>query len=222
MRMVGPAVRQLQQVFVEDWYYATGKDLTQAELFPFPSDEGPLTAQVVHGGPVGEVRAFHALMFAAICEARERITLATSFFVPTESLVTALETAAVRGVDVRVLVPRKSEYPWTVYAGRSYYGSLLRSGVKIYEYRRGILHSKTLTVDGNWSLVGSPNFDPRSLLLNFEVGAVIYDESFAQELEEHFAADLEFAREIHLTQWAARPLRQVLLENCCRLFSPVM
>ncbi len=222
MRMIGPAVQQLQQVFVEDWFYATGTDLTHSEFFPQPPEQGHLTAQVVSGGPVGDTHPFHTLMFAAICEARERITLATSFFVPTEALVMALETAAVRGVEVRLLVPRKSEHPWTVYAGRSNYDSLLQCGAKIYEYRRGILHSKTLTIDGNWSLVGSPNFDARSLILNFEVGVVIYDESFAQELEAHFLADIEHATAIRMTEWSRRPLRRVLIENFCRLFSPVM
>lgn len=222
LRITGPAVLQLQRVFAEDWFYATGEDLTQSLLFPPTEAAGPLTAQVVSSGPVGEIRAFHSLMFAAINEARERITLATSFFVPTDSLVTALETAALRGVQVRLLNPGKSAYPWTTRAGRSYYDTLLQAGVVIHEYRRGILHSKTLTIDGCWSLVGSPNFDVRSLLLNFEVGVAVYDAGFAQALEEHYEADLQHATQIDAISWSRRPLRQVLVENFCRLFSPVM
>ena len=194
VRMLGPVVRQLQRVFAEDWFYAVGEDLTKADLFPLPDETGPLTAQVVSGGPTGEMRTFHSLMFAAINEAREKVTLATSFFVPTDPLVTALETAALRGVDVRLLLAGKSEHRWTVHAGRSYYDTLLNSGVRIYEYRRGIQHAKTLTVDGCWSLVGSPNFDLRSLILNFEVGVAVYDAAFAAELECHFAADLSMRR----------------------------
>lgn len=222
LRLVGPTVLQLQQVFVEDWYYATGEDLTDPACFPSPEERGDVVAQVVSGGPVGEVRTFHALMFAAINTARQRVTLATSFFVPTEALVMALETAAIRGVDVRLLVPGRSMYPWTIYAGRSYYDPLLRAGVKIAEYRRGILHSKTLTIDGCWSLVGSPNFDARSLLLNFEVGVAIFDPRIAEELERHYEADLAHARIIHLEERRRQRARHILSENVCRLFSPVL
>src|SRR4029077_870573 len=108
-----------------------------------------------------EVSTFHAVQFAAINEARERILLATSYFVPPESLVTALETAARRGVRVRLMLAGRSAYFWTVAAGRSYYDSLLAAGVEIYEYQHGLMHAKTLTVDGQWSLVGTSNFDTR-------------------------------------------------------------
>jgi cardiolipin synthase len=222
LRLTGPSVLQLQQVFVEDWYYATGEDLTQVEKFPLPRSRGEVAAQVVSGGPVDELHTFHSLMFSAINEASERITLATSFFVPTDALVMALETAALRGVQVRLLLSGKSMHPWTILAGRSYYEQLLRAGVTIHEYRRGIMHSKTLTIDGCWSLVGSPNFDPRSLVLNFEVGVALFDERIAAELESHYETDLEHAREIRFDQWVKRPLRHVFAENCCRLFSPVM
>ena len=222
MRLTGPTVLQLQHVFAEDWFYATGEELREPHHYPDPEPQDGVAAQVVSGGPVGEVRTFHSLMFAAINEARRQITLATSFFVPTEALVMALETAALRGVDVRLLVAGRSEHPWTVYAGRSYYETLLRAGVTIHEYRRGILHSKTLTVDGCWSLVGSPNFDARSLLLNFEVGVAVYDEHFARQLEEHYESDLEHARLIRHEDWSRRRVRQILIENFCRLFSPVL
>ena len=161
LQVHGPAVLQLQQVFAEDWYYAAGEELTAPARFPAPEELGDVVAQVVSGGPVGETRPFHALMFTAINEARRRVTLTTSYFVPTDALVMALETAALRGVEVRLLTPGKSTYFWTLMAGRSYYESLLHSGVSIYEYTRGTMHSKTLTVDGCWSLVGTPNFDAR-------------------------------------------------------------
>ncbi|MCA9056164.1 MAG: cardiolipin synthase, partial [Planctomycetaceae bacterium] len=222
LRITGPAVVQLQQVFADDWFFATGQELTQPDLYPPPPPASGLTAQVVSGGPVGEVRAFHSLMFAAINEARDRVTLATSFFVPTDALCMALETAALRGVRVRLMVPGRSEHPWTVHAGRSYYETLLRAGADIHEYRRGILHSKTLTIDGCWSLVGSPNFDARSLLLNFEVGVAVYDEGFARQLERDFELDLEHARTIRADDWGRRKLHHVFVENLCRLFSPVM
>ena len=222
LELRGPTVPQLQQVFAEDWYYATGEELTQPERFPPPRESGDVLAQVVSGGPDADVAAFHALMFAAINEAQQKVTLATSYFVPTDPLVMALETAAWRGVQVRLLVAGKSAHRWTVLAGRSYYDSLLKAGVEIHEYKRGILHSKTLSVDGCWSLVGTPNFDARSLLLNFEVGVAMYDPGIAAQLEQHYEDDIQHARRIRLEHWNHRPLRQVFVENVCRMFSPVM
>lgn len=222
LRLHGPTVLQLQQVFAEDWYYATGEELTQPELFPIPQESGNVIAQVIVGEPAGDERAFHALMFAAINEAREQVLLATSYFVPPESLVTALETAALRGVKARLLLPGKSDHMFTVFAARSYYETLLKAGVEVYEYQGGLLHSKTLTVDGNWSLVGSPNFDNRSLMLNFEVAVAAYDSKLAEQLQEHFERDLSRAKRLHLEAWSQRRVPQVLLENTCRLFAPVL
>ncbi|MEZ6058394.1 MAG: cardiolipin synthase [Planctomycetaceae bacterium] len=222
LELHGPTVLQLQQVFAEDWYYATDEEVTSPSRFPVPSETGNEVAQVVSGGPVGESRPFHALMFTAINEARRRVTLTTSYFVPTAALVMALETAALRGVDVRLLVPSQSTYYWTLMAGRSYYESLLRSGVTIHEYTKGMLHSKTLTVDGCWSLVGTPNFDARSLNLNFEVAVAMFGSRIARELEEHYEADLLGAVPILSAEWDGRPLRKVFIENFFRLFSPLM
>ena len=222
LKLHGPSVLQLQQIFAEDWFYATGQDLTEPIWFPEPDRSGDVVAQVVSGGPGDEVRVFLSLMFAAINQAKEKIHLATCYFVPTDALVTALESAAYRGVKVRLLVPRRSGHHWTVLAGRSYYDSLLRAGVEIYEYRRGVHHSKTLTIDGSWSLIGTPNFDSRSLLLNFENGVAFYDPRIAAELEAHFEEDLDHSRRVLLDLWMRRPTRQVFTENLCRLFSPVM
>ncbi len=222
LQMTGPVVLQLQQVFAEDWYYATGEELTLPERVPESVEQGDIVAQVVSGGPTGEMRTFHLLMFSAINEAQQSITLATSYFVPTEALMLALETAAHRGVRVRLLLAGRAVYRWTVLAGRSYYEPLLEAGVEIYEYRRGILHAKTLTIDGHWSLVGTANFDSRSLLLNFEVGVAVYNPAFADELEAQFAEDLRHAKQIRLDYWVKRPLRQVLIENLCRLGAPLL
>ena len=98
----------------------------------------------------------------------------------------------------------------------------MRAGVEIYEYEHGLLHSKTLTIDGHWSLVGTPNFDARSLLLNFEVAVVTYDRKIASQLEEHFEKDRERSKPIELERWIARPTRHILAESICRLFAPVL
>jgi cardiolipin synthase len=218
----GSSVSQLQQVFTEDWYYATGEEIQGPEEFPTPESSGEVAAQVISSGPDGDLREFHSLMFGAINDAQTEVLLTTSYFVPTDALLAALCTSAARGVKVRLIVPQKSDHRWVVWAGRSYYDQLLEAGVEINEYKRGIMHSKTLVIDGCWSLVGSPNFDPRSLLLNFEVGVVMYDYNIAQTLKEHFETDLEHCRRIHREEFEKRPLRSVFAENFCRLFSPVL
>lgn len=221
LRIEGPAVWQLQQVFAEDWYYSTGEELVDPILFPPPSRSGQGIAQVVSGGPDGVSEPFHTLTFAAINEARESITIATSYFAPTVPLTMALETAAARGVKVRLMIAGNSVYPWTVWVGRSFYDSLLRAGVEIFEYKKGILHSKTITIDGVWSLVGTANFDYRSMLLNFEVALALYGEEHAKTLEQQFTRDLEACREIHLNVWEKRSLTRVFIENVCRLMAPL-
>lgn len=222
LKLAGPTVLQLQKVFVEDWYYATGEEVTQPERFPDPTCDGDVVAQVVSGGPTGDMRTFHSLMFTAINEARDRVTIATSYFVPTDALQMALETAARRGVQVRLLLAGRSAHRWTVLAGRAFYESLLQAGVEIQEYRRGILHSKTITIDGNWSLISTANFDSRSMLLNFEVGVAVFDAQTATNLEADYVNDIEHAKRIRLDYWEQRGSMNVFLENLCRLFAPVM
>ena len=217
----GATVLQLQEVFAIDWHYATGDDLP-ADAYHLPVETGHVLAQVLAGGPDDEDGVFHSLMFAAINCAERQVTLATSYFVPTPPLVSALETAALRGVKTRVLLSGPKTYWATRNAARSYYDSLLRAGVEIHEYQAGQFHSKTLTIDGCWSLVGTPNFDSRSLYLNFEVGVVLYDLGLAEQLEHHFDQDLPHAHRIQLEEWLRRSTLARLKENFCRMFSPVL
>lgn len=222
LRLAGPAVLQLQQVFAEDWYFATGQPLTSREWYPHPVEAGEHIAQVIAGGPDNEAAVLHSLFFAAINEAHERITLATSYFVPTPALQTALETAACRGVRVRLLLQGRGAHAFMVTAARAHYASLLESGVEIHEYEAGLLHSKTLTIDGNWSVVGTPNFDTRSLYLNFEVAVVVYGAKAATQLEEQFEHDLTRSHRIDPATWPQRSARQKVTEQFLRLFSPVL
>lgn len=218
----GPAVLQLQQVFAEDWFYATGEELSGPEWYPIPETMGDHMAQVVPGGPYGGADAFHHLFFAAINEAENRITLATSFFVPTPPLVTALETAAYRGVSVRLMLAGKPDIRGMLTAGRAFYDTLLESGVEIYEYQEGLQHAKTLTIDGRWSLVGSPNFDSRSVLLNFEVAVAFDSPALAEQLEDHFVRDCLRAKKIDPATWNQRGMIPRIAEQAIRLFSPIL
>ncbi len=223
LRIEGPAVLQLQQVFAEDWYFATSEPLTDITLFPDPGEPGDVVAQVVADGPTGPGagNATRILFFEALAQARHSILLTTGYFVPMHELAWSLQAAAMRGVEVRLLVPGRSSYLWTIYAGRSYYESLLRAGVEIYEYRRGAMHAKTLTIDGRWSFVGSANFDSRSLMLNFEAGVAIDDRPVAAQLERQFDADVADSIPIDPATWAERPLWRSLAENTFRMFGPL-
>jgi len=136
-------------------------------------------------------------------------------------LLMALVTAACRGVRVRVIVGGPHARFWTLLAARSYYDTLLQAGVEIYEYRKGILHSKTLSVDGQWCMVGSPNFDSRSLILNFEVAVAMYDSKLTQQLDEAFERDVRDAVRVDADAWGRRPRSHVLGENFFRLFAPL-
>lgn len=222
LRLEGPTVLQLQEIFAVDWLYATGEDLNDPALFPPPRDAGTVDAQVLAGGPDLAESVFHNLYFSAINEARRSVTLATSYFVPTPGLSAALVAAALRGVRTRVLVSGPVTYWTTYHAGRSFYDELLAAGVEVYEFTRGQQHAKTLSVDGCWAFVGTPNFDPRSVFLNFEVGVVLYDTGIAEQLDHEFDTDLKDATRIDPTTWSQRRFTEKLVENGCRLFAPVL
>lgn len=218
----GPAVLQLQRVFAQDWFFATGEALTADELYPEPERRGDITAQVVSDGPDNDVDVFYCLLIAAIGLAQRRVTLTTPYFVPPEGLAATLETAARRGVDVRIMTAGRGNWTWTFQAGRSYYDTLLKAGAKIWEYQRGLYHAKTIVVDGEWSLVGTANCDFRSFILNFEVALATFDETIAAELEKEFEDDLQFARRIDLEEWRRRPTSARLNEEFWRLFAPIL
>lgn len=217
----GPTVLQFQQVFSRDWFYATGEALTRPTYYPKPDQSGRVSAMAVSDGPDSEVDVFYSLFVAAIGMSQQRVTLATPYFVPPEGVAVALETAARRGVRVRIMVANRGNFAWTLNAGRSYYAPLLKAGVEIYEYDRGIYHPKTLTVDGQWSLVGTPNCDFRSFILNFEVAVSLFDRDLAAELEEQFDGDLRYARRIDPEEWQQRTKMTVLQERFWRLFAPL-
>ena len=226
LQVEGPAVAGLHQIFLQDWYYATNDILTDPVLFPVPEVSGKHSLHVIAGGPSRHSQTFHDLMFTAINSAQTKIAVTTSFFVPPEPLLMALENAARRGIHVRLLVAGRvdfwSAHRWTIPAGRASYQSLLKAGVEIFEYQSGLLHAKTLTIDGTWSLIGTPNFDSRSLLLNFEAALAIYDSQVAVELEEQFESDTHHAIQIESQTWANRGTTQKIWENFCRLFTPVL
>jgi cardiolipin synthase A/B len=223
MTLEGPVVRQLIDVFNEDWYCATDRPVDGAvpKVAGRP-EHGNVLAQVIADGPDLDIRPLRTLLLAAIIEAERSITISTGYFVPTPPLQEALCAAATRGVKVRLLVAGAATYWYTLWAGRSFYSELLRLGAEVYEYAGGLFHAKVLVVDECWSLVGTPNFDVRSLDLNFEVAVAFSDEGIARELEQHFQTDLKRSKRIDPEQWAKRSAWRVRGENFCRLFGPLL
>jgi cardiolipin synthase len=223
LRIEGDAVRSLQLLFVEDWAYASGqRDFISsvAQAMP-PPQPGPIAAQVLSSGPDSPWEAIHRLHVGAIHAATRRIWLATPYFVPGEAAMMALTSAALGGVDVRVLVPLRSDSRLVTWAARSYFDELMAAGARVYEYGPRLLHTKALLVDDDVAIIGSANFDSRSFRLNFEVSVLFRDAAIAADLarliEGEFASAPRVRAERAQPLWAAR-----LPEALARLLSPLL
>lgn len=220
LRVVGPSVFDLTTVFAEDWTFATGERLVPSSM-PLPVRDGSVVA-VLPSGPDQVANANAQTYFAALSGALERCWLTTPYFVPDEPTVSALCNAAYRGIDVKVLVPALCDVPVAQAAGRFFYGPLLRSGVRIFEYLPSVLHAKTVVVDGSWALVGSANLDFRSFSLNFELGALVFDHAFATLLEERFTRDLAESREVSIASVEQRGFAERVRLGLARLLAPLL
>lgn len=222
LRLEGPAVAALQRIFIEDWDFATGENLRGEKYFPRLPPVGDAVVQIVASGPDQEQNAFRELIFAAVSVARERLWIATPYFVPDGGIIDALRLVKRMGVDVRVLFPLRPDHWLTHYAGCYLIGDLLPEGIRFYQYARGMMHAKFLMTDGRWAYVGSSNFDNRSLHLNFEANCVVHSPPLIAELEQTFLKDLEDSILLEPEVFARRPFSTRIIENCCRLFSPVL
>ncbi len=224
LRLEGDVVRRLQLVFCEDWAYATGdRDFLSCVVRDTPVEPapGPVRAQVLVSGPDSPWEAIHRMHVSAIQAAKKRVWMTTPYFVPGEAAMMALTSAALAGLDVRLLVPRDSDSKLVTLAARSYFGQLLVAGVKVYEYGPRMLHSKTLLVDDELALIGSANFDHRSFRLNFEVSVLFDDPGIADQLATLIEGELAHAPRVQ--RGRRRPLlRARLPEALARLMSPLL
>jgi len=217
----GGAVRWLQYVFLQDWYYASGKKLEHdGQLLPVAEPTGQIPVQIVASGPDSDGEAIHRAMIDAINLSLHRVWLATPYFVPTEPALVALANAALRGVQVKLIVPEQSDSRIVTAAARSYYRELQDAGVLIFEYQGRMFHPKTLVVDSLYGMVGSANFDNRSFRLNFEVAAVLYDRKLNEQLAAMFEADLSHCQRVPRKRRS--PPQQQLFEAVARLGSPLL
>lgn len=223
LRITGDVVLELQQVFVEDWIYTTGNhDFISTIARDLPALEpGPVCAQVLSSGPDSDWEAIHRLHVSTIHAARQRAWLITPYFVPGEAALMALSSAALAGLDVRLMVPKASDSRWVTLAARSYYDRLMDAGVKIYEYGPRMLHSKALLKDDDVAIIGSANFDNRSFRLNFEVSVLFEDAGVAADLARQIEGEFAHAPRVR----SPRPqafLTERLPEALARLLSPLL
>lgn len=204
VRVEGPVVAQLQQLFLDQWRLQTCTSVAPAHYFPQLHAVGG-QRMAVAARSAGERRGrFYAALLGAIEEARSRILITVGYFVPTRRLMRALVKAAQRGVDVRLVLPGFSDVPAAVHAGRSHYGRLLAAGARVYEHCDALLHAKTIVIDGAWATIGSHNMDWRSFVHNAECNVIVVNTGFARHLEQLFDADVVACKQITLEQWVKR------------------
>lgn len=222
LRLEGESVKALDSVFLSDWNFVSGEDLTVEETLAASLKTGnKCLVQVASSGPDTEWATIMQVYFSAIATAKSSIYLTSPYFSPDESLLTALKTAALSGVDVRMIFPRRSDSIIANWNTRSYISELLDAGVRIFLYENGFIHSKYLLVDDVFASVGSPNVDVRSFDLDFEITALVYDVSFASGLRALFLEDLAECTEITYEAWLKRKKADRYKESLARIFGPL-
>lgn len=221
-KVEGPVVRSLQQLFLEDWFFVTGEVRNDSSLFPHLPPAGTALSRVIADGPDKEFRTLHCIIMGALACARERVNIATPYFIPDRAMVSALVTTALRGVRVTLLLPSCNNLPVVHWASRSYLWELLQHGIRVLYQPPPFVHTKLFQVDGIWSLIGTANLDPRSLRLNFEVNMEVYDEEFGSGLEEGFDRVVAESREMTLHEIDGRPIPERVRDSIAKLFSPYL
>ncbi|MBX9458454.1 MAG: cardiolipin synthase [Rhizobium sp.] len=222
-RITGPVVADLFAVAAEDWHFASGEKLA-ATHHPPPtvSPTQPIFARVVSSGPDGSIETNHKMLTGAFSVAQHSIRIMSPYFLPDRELISALVTAARRGVEIDILVPSENNLTLVDRAMTAQFDQLLKHGCRIWRVRGRFDHSKLLTIDGEWSYVGSSNLDPRSLRLNFEVDLEVLDAGFAAEIDKRFAAALASAHRVTLQELRRRPFLLRLAEKILWLGSPYL
>lgn len=225
IRMEGPAVYALQAIFLRDWMVDSEEKVGPLERFIPPitvKPDHPCVVQVIPSGPGHSPQAIHQAMLTTIFAAREELVMTTPYFVPDDATRTALQAAATRGVRVTLVMPKVSDSLLVAAASRSHYLDLLESGVRIFHYRDGLLHAKTMTVDRDIALIGSANLDARSFWLNFEVTLFIYDDDFSSVMRFMQNDYLSKSDEVHLEEWRKRSLWETFRDNAAQLLGPLL
>lgn len=218
----GVAVNGLQASFLVDWYFVSRTLLSGKRYFPVSEGERGKFVQVVTSNPVGDVRAIEGGYIKALSQAKGYVYLQTPYFMPDESFLLALKNASLSGVDVRLMIPERSDSVIADYASMSYLGGLLNAGVKVFLYSGGMLHCKTVVCDDYISSIGSTNLDFRSFYYNFEISAFVYDKGVAQEMKECFLNDQKLCRQLTANEYRQRSFFKRCAESFIKLFTPLL
>jgi cardiolipin synthase len=222
VRIEGPTVLHLQLVFMEDWAYETQEELESRDLLPDPRTPGDTALQVIPSGPRYALQLLENVIIEAINVADRQVIITSPYFVPDEPLLVALKLAALRGVRVDLIIPKRSDHPVVAAAGRAYYGELLDHGVHIHLFPDGLLHAKTMSVDDAFAMVGSANFDIRSFYLNYELNLLLFGSEVTGKLrfmQNHY---LNRSEQLTYEQWDARPRHLQFLDEAAALLSPML
>ena len=221
-RVAGPVVTELQEAFANDWAFTTGETLDGDRWFPIVPEAGDLIARVIPDGPDADFENARWTLLAALAEAQTSIKILTPYFLPDNALITALNLAALRGVRVDIILPAKNNLPFVHWASRALWWQVLERGCHLWLTPPPFDHSKLMIVDGHWVLLGSANWDARSLRLNFELNVEGYGRAFALEMEKIIARKIAAAREVALAEMDQRSLPAKLRDALARLFSPYL
>lgn len=223
LRIEGDAVNMLQAIFMTDWYFVSGRELLNDEkYFPKSRIRSRSPLQIASSGPDSDWASIMQAFFAAINKAKKSIYIASPYFLPNQAILTAMKVAALSGIDVRVLLPYRSDSKIVYWATRSYIGEMLEAGIKVYFFCNGFNHSKLLIIDDNFCSVGSANMDIRSFEDNFEVSAIMYDPKVAVELTKQFMRDIDSSVAVTPEAWENRPRLHAIYESVARLASPLL
>lgn len=222
LRLKGDSVYYLQELFMNDWAFAAKEELDGSAYMPRHLSEGKERVLIVSSKPGQHDHKIIEVMFAAITAASTRIYITTPYFIPDPSLIMGLRTAALSGVDVRLIIPGKADSILVLLATLSYIQDMLEAGVKVYRYEKGFVHAKVMIVDQMLAMVGTANVDMRSLYSNFELSAVLFDEGTINRLEADFIEDLRHSRELERKAFMNRPKRQKAAEALLHMLSPLL
>jgi cardiolipin synthase len=222
LQLDGDAATCLQVVFTADWYFVMHENLTGRNYFPPLRETKGVPVQISASGPDSDWESIGQAIFAAIANARKRVYLTTPYLMPPMQIVSALKMASLSNVDVRIIIPEKSDARIPKWCSFSYVEELLEAGVKIYFFQNGFIHSKYVIVDDVFSTIGTTNLDFRSIETNFEVNAFIYNEDFTSKLVRIFKKDIQNSREIKLKEWSQRRWHFKLKESLAHTVSPML
>ena len=222
LRIEGDAVSGIQHTFIYDWLYITKRLHTNKRFFPQTTVTTPTAVQIGISGPDMHWESIMQAYCLAISNAKKYIYIQTPYFLPNESIMNAIQSAALSGVEVKLMIPYRSDEKMSYEASMSYMGSILKAGVEVYQYTKGFIHSKTLVIDDEIAIIGSANIDLRSFEQNFEVSAFIYNEQHSKHLKELFMSDMKVSKKLSYFKWSNRPRHRKIIQALARLLSPIL